>query len=74
MNDIVFVKNVSLEEASRLQGDVGGGWVDEMAHLLGKRGVVTEKDEMSNPTIFGFKWNPELVRKEHKVGTEGRGE
>ena len=47
-----------------LQGDVGGGWVDEMAHLLGKKGVVTAMDQQGNPTVFSFKWSPGLVGKD----------
>ena len=47
-----------------MQGNVGGGWVDEMEHLLGKRGMVTAKDQQGNPTVFGFKWSPGLVGKE----------
>ena len=63
-----------MEKAKKLQGSTGGGWVDEMEHLLGKRGMVTDKDHEGNPTIFGFKWHPSLVKREHKVGREGRRE
>ena len=59
---------LSPHNAEELQGTIGGGWIPEMAVLLGKEGEVTQIDQIGAPTIFGFKWSPKLVTKTPTVG------